>query len=245
MFTAVLIDDESDALELLELILHDHFSTQIKVIAKTSEFREGVILLKEYQPDVLFLDIDLGEVGSGFDLLEQVKGLDKVPKVVFTTGYQQFAIKAVRIQAFDYLLKPIGADEINSLLKRLENESDTPEAHRPTNLAPGVIVHTSDAIYRIETDTISYFEGNGNYTNIHLRDKEKPILASVTLNFFEKEVQRVSPRFFRIHKSYLVNLNAVDRVEKKGLSRSLRMKEKGKPLPISRLRFKEFLTAYT
>lgn len=240
MITAVLMDDEPDALEMLQFTLGDHFSDRIKIVGRSSNFREGVLLVKEYQPDLLFLDIDLGGGKSGFDFLTEIQAAPKIPKVVFTTGYQQFAIKAVRVQAFDYLLKPVGKAEIQDLVDRFTALEPSP-VNSP--LQPGVIVRTTEAIYRLALDDIIYFQGNDNYTNIHLFDRPQPVLASVTLNQFEAEVMRISTQFFRVHKSSLVNLNAIERLEKSGLGRSLLLKN-GDSVSISRLRYKDFKEVY-
>lgn len=242
MYTAILIDDEQDALESLKLTLEADFKGEIKILGATTDFREGVLLVQEYQPDLLFLDIDLGEDKSGFDFLKAIDGMGKVPRVVFTTGYQQFAIRAVQVQAFDYLLKPVGTDEIAQMLLRLDEEGDSPSSSKSA-LRQGVIVRNSDAMYRIPLDEISCFEGNGNYTNVHWMEKERPILASATLNQFAEEVLGISQQFFRVHKSYLVNLSEIERMEKNGLTRSLLLKN-GARIPISRLRVKAFMKAY-
>lgn len=242
MHTAILIDDEQDALEVLKMTLKADFADEIKILGATTEFREGVLLVQEYQPDLLFLDIDLGEDKSGFDFLKAIGGMAKVPRVIFTTGYQQFAIRAVQVQAFDYLLKPVDTDDIAQMLLRLKEEE---EKARPVKspLRQGVIVRNSDAMYRIPLDEISCFEGNGNYTNVHWMDKPRPILASATLNQFEEEVFEISDQFFRVHKSYLVNLEEIERMEKSGLTRSLLLKN-GARIPISRLRVKAFMKTY-
>lgn len=239
MLKAVLIDDEPDALELLSLMLREQFAQEVKIVGQTTEFNVGVLLVKEYAPDLLFLDIELGEGRSGFDLLNNVKTLSHQPKVVFTTGYQQFAIKAVQVQAFDYLLKPIDPTDIRQLLDRIRASPPLPISP----LQAGVLVHTTEAIYRIQLDEILYFEGNGNYTNVHIKDKDRPVLASVTLNHFEEEVKQISHAFFRIHKSFLVNLRAIEQVDKRGLGKTLLLTD-GTRLSISRLRFKAFMDAF-
>ncbi|HHG85227.1 MAG TPA: response regulator transcription factor [Bacteroidetes bacterium] len=241
MYTAILVDDEADALEVLYLNLTENFPNIIKVLGKTSSFTEATLLIREYKPDLLFLDIDLGKGQSGFDVVRQIEDTNYMPKVIFTTGYQQFAIRAVQVQAFDYLLKPVGEDDISQLVIRLNKADKAPQM--PSPLGSGIVVNISDAIYRLNLDDIIYFEGNGNYTNIHLKGREKSILSSATLNSFESEVAKISNLFFRTHKSYLINLNEIDRLEKKALGKVLVLKN-GHRVSISRLRYPEFAKVY-
>lgn len=241
MRTAVIVDDEQNAIDMLSISLRDHFSGRIKIIGHSRKFAEGILLVKELNPDLLFLDIDLGDGKSGFDLLKQVKAAGKVPKIIFTTGYHQFAVKALRVQAFDYLLKPVGKQDLEAVWERLE-ELEL-ESRPPADLEPGVIIRNSDAIYRLPLLDILYFKGNDNYTNVYLRDRKAPILASITLNQFEKEVMAISNRFFRIHKSFLVNLSEVDHIVKEGASRTAVLKN-GDRASISRLRYKAFMRAF-
>ncbi len=241
MLTAIIIDDESDALELLALTLKDHFSSEIKILGQSTLFDEAFLLVKEFQPDVLFLDIDLGGGRSGFDVVEQLKVLRNPPKVVFTTAFQQFAIKAVRVQAYDYLLKPVSTLDIKNLLERLAEESDHGSA--AVRKGAGLVINTTDALYKLDLADIIYFQGNGNYTDVHVKDRPKPILSTVTLNQYEAEVGMVSNGFFRTHKSFLVNLAEVNHIKKSALAREVVLKN-GVHVKLSRLRAKEFMEAF-
>ena len=241
MFTAVIIDDETDALELLALTLEDGFSKEIKVLGQSTQFNEAFLLVKEYQPDLLFLDIDLGAGRSGFDVIEQLRNLPVPPKVVFTTAFQQFAIKAVKVQAYDYLLKPVSAIEIKGLLERIAVDS----AQGPPSAlkGAGIVINTTDAMYKLDLSDIILFQGNGNYTDIHVKNRHKPILSTVTLNQYEAEVGMVSRGFFRTHKSFLVNLAEVDHIKKGALAREVVLKN-GTRVKLSRLRSKAFMEAF-
>lgn len=241
MLTAVIIDDEADALELLALTLKDSFAGEVKVIGQSTQFDEAYLLVKEYQPDLLFLDIDLGGDRTGFEVVEQLKNLPVQPKVVFTTAFQQFAIKAVKVQAYDYLLKPISITEIKGLLERIALESAT--GSPAIGKGAGIVINTTDALYKLDLSEIIYFQGNGNYTDIHVKNRPRPILSTVTLNQYEAEVQMVSSGFFRTHKSYLVNLAEVDHIKKGALAREVVLKN-GVSVKLSRLRAKPFMEAF-
>jgi len=241
MLTAVIIDDEIDALELLALTLKDYFSKEIKIVGQSTQFAEAFLLVKEYKPELLFLDIDLGDNRSGFDVVEQLKSLPVQPKVVFTTAFHQFAIKAVKAQAYDYLLKPIAIREIKGLLERIADE--TAQGISASGQGAGMVINTTDALYKLDLSDIIFFEGNGNYTNIHVKNREKPILSTVTLNQYETEVAIVSSTFFRTHKSYLINLAEVDHIKKGALAREVVLKN-GIRVKLSRLRAKGFMEAY-
>lgn len=240
MFSAIIIDDEQDSISTLSQSLKKVFGDAVKIVATTSTVNEAAVLIKEYQPDLIFLDILLSSNDSGFDLLPLIEKLDYPFKIVFTTGYHQFAIKAIRTGAYDYLLKPIGSEDLLALKNRLEADKSK---NKETNTTGVIIVNNSDATYKIQLDTISHFKGEGNYTAIYFTQKDKPILSSVSLNQFESELSGNSDIFFRTHKSFLVNLSEIDFIKKHKMSRSLVMKN-GEFVSISRLKYKAFLERY-
>lgn len=242
MIKAIIIDDEPDALDVLAITLEENFKDDVKIIAKTNNYREGPLLIKELKPDVIFLDIDLGDNYSGFDLVDEIKGFGLNFRVVFTTAYHQFAIKAVKVQAYDYLLKPVDIDELGNLIKRLAADLSSSNS-KPQQYKEGIIVNNNDTLHKLLLEDIIAFEGNGNYTNIFVNGKKTPILSSNTLNSFDEEVTKISSTFFRIHKSYFINLKAVDHLKKKGINRFVVLKN-GEKVPISRLRFKDFMDAF-
>ncbi len=239
MYNAIIVDDEVDAIEVLSVNLKEVFEEEIKIIGKSTTLTEAVLLIKEYKPDLIFLDIDLGNNESGFDVLRAIGDLAYPFKIIFTTAFHQFAIKAIRIDAYDYLLKPIGQDDLFALKERLLDNGKM-EVQKQKDV---IIINTNDATYKILLEEISYFKGEGNYTSIYLKDKKKPILDSNTLNSFEQKVNSISSSFFRIHKSYLVNLSEIEFVKKSGVTRSIIMKN-GDTVLISRLRYKEFSKRY-
>lgn len=240
MIRAIIIDDEQDAVSILSKNLTTVFGTGIKIIGSTKDLTEAAFLIKEYQPELIFLDIILDQETSGFDLLPLIEKISYSFKIIFTTGYDQFAIKAIKKGAYDYLLKPIGIEDLEGLRARLSTEDLKPEKPKLNNI---IIVNNSDATYKIPIHKISHFKGEGNYTSIFFAEKNKSILCSVTLNNFETEISSISASFFRIHKSFLVNLSEIEYIKKSKINKSLVMKN-GEVVAISRLRYKAFSEIY-
>ena len=240
MITAILIDDEQDAVSFLSKNLASVFGAGIKIIGSTKDLTEAAFLIKEYQPDLIFLDIVIDHETSGFDLLPLIEKFNYNFKIVFTTGYHQFAIKAIKKGAYDYLLKPIGIEDLEGLKNRITADDLVSEK---TKLNDIIIVNNSDATYKIPIKSISHFKGEGNYTSIFFTEKNKSILSSITLNNFETEITSISTSFFRTHKSFLVNLSEIDHIKKSKLNKSLVMKN-GEIVAISRLRYKAFSEMY-
>lgn len=238
MFTAVLIDDEPSSLKILEEDLRQYFNDDIKVLASTSEFNEGVILIKEYNPDVVFLDIDLGNNKTGFDLLNKAREFNKNFKVIFCTAFNQFAIKAIKEQAFDYLLKPVDIDDLTITINRLKDE-----ILEPANYKNFIIINTSESIYKIHNKDLLYVKGDGGYSEFYLKNKQKPILASLTLLEVMKELEKTSDVFYRIHKSYIVNTTQINKINK-GLTSKTISVNNGDKLPVSRQKYSEFIKVF-
>ena len=121
MRTAIIVDDEEAGLANMERLLG--YCEDINVVARTKDPEKAVSLITEHKPDILFLDVEMPRM-SGFEVLEITRNQGLSPVVIFTTGYNQYAIKAIKAQAFDYLLKPIVLDELKETLKRLSNNSN-------------------------------------------------------------------------------------------------------------------------
>lgn len=238
--SAIIVDNEEDAIAALSNTLLTAFGEEIKIIATTSELTEAAFLIKEYQPDLIFLDIVLGKNSSGFDLLPLIEAINYPYKIIFSTGYHQFAIKAIKKGAYDYLLKPVGLDDLIALKNRLNQEQKIANKQQLNDI---IIINNSDATYKVVVDQISHIKGEGNYTSLFFKEKTKTILTSVTLTSFEQEIEGVSSSFFRPHKSFLVNLSAIDYIKKNGINKTLIMKN-GEVIPISRLKYKAFAARY-
>lgn len=244
MIKAIIIDDEKHCIITLEHLLKQN--KNVTVVATTQDSTKAKALIDEHQPDLVFLDIEMPKM-NGFDVIAQ---FNPVPfKVVFTTAYDQYALKALRLNALDYLLKPIDEDEIAIALDKFKNQeaSITTEQvqnlHLFTNgkLQDTIALSTQEGLLFVKIDDIMYLEASSNYTMIVMHDKSKH-LASKTLATFE-EVLQDNTLFFRSHKSNIVNLKFIKQYIR-GEGGELIMLD-GKNIPLSRTKKQEFLDLFT
>ncbi|RZJ72884.1 LytTR family DNA-binding domain-containing protein [Flavobacterium sp.] len=210
MIKVILIDDEKHAIVTLQHMLEKFDDVQI--LATTQKSTEAKELIEKHKPDLVFLDIEMPFL-NGFEVLEQFA---EIPfKVVFTTAYNQYAIKALRVNALDYLMKPIDKDELREALdKYVNNElSTTPEqVQQVSQFSSGKIpdtlaLSTQEGLHFVKVEDISYLEASGCYTYIFMSDNTKH-LVSKNLAIFE-DVLKENPLFFRPHKSHVVNLKCI------------------------------------
>ena len=213
MIHCILIDDETNSLEMMEWLLKT-YCPQVTIAAMCNSGEKGIEAINKYKPDVVFLDIEMPHM-NGFDMLEQIGRLSF--DVVFCTAYDQFAIKAFRYSALNYLLKPVDPDDLKETVRRLEAKQSIPTreqielllqniktANRPT--VPRIALTTSDGLIFVSTSEIIYCEAESNYTNIVLQGGKK-IMVSKVLKDIDEALS--GPDFFRVHNSYLVNLNHI------------------------------------
>jgi two-component system LytT family response regulator len=218
MIKVLIVDDEINALETLgELIALYH--SKVEICSQCNTIASTVEAIKIHQPDIVFLDVEMGKE-NGFDLFEYFPDPDF--KVVFTTGHQQYAIQAFRFAALDYLLKPIQSRLLAEVFKKaeamLENEKLSIKInsflHNIGNTAKNnkrIILKTADSVHMVELGDILYCEADGGYTNFYFSDKSR-IMVSSTLGDYEDLFR--DHGFFRIHQSYLLNLSYFKRYEK-------------------------------
>jgi len=214
MITCIIIDDERRAGEALGKILERYFNEKIRVVFLADSVKEGVAAIHKHNPELVFLDIEM-PVENGFALFDY---FTKYPfEVIFTTAYQQYAIEAIKYAALDYLLKPVTFIELRETLKRFEEKQQAKNRQERietllSNLNVGDPIKCKLALptmygYQMENiNNIVYCEADQNYTNIHMASGEK-ILVARTLKYVEELLP--DELFFRIHKSFLVNLNYV------------------------------------
>ena len=214
----IIVDDELKAREILCAILEEHCPS-MTVVAQASNIEEAENLLNNHQIDVLFLDVEMPG-GTGFDLLEKVKSIDF--EVIFTTAYDQYAIKAIKFSAIDYLLKPLQVDELKDALSRVTEKRNGVDALSKDNLlallenvkprnkkkiaiaeGKGMVILSIDQIVRCEADK--------NYTNIFLQNGQH-ILSSKNLKEYEDMLR--DETFYRVHQSHLINLNFIEKLTK-------------------------------
>ena len=212
MLKSIIVDDELKSRESLKKMLAT-FCQDIEVMATCQNVAEAVQAIEEYRPDVIFLDVQMqGE--TGFDLLTAIKNIDF--EVIFTTAYSEYALKAIKFSAIDYLLKPIDIEDLQSAVAKIEKKQDQPITARLNqliqNLQSGnsenykLALPTTDGLTFIKTSEVMYCKASGNYTEIFM-DNGKKHLVSRPLKEYDDMLS--TQGFFRIHHSYLINLDCV------------------------------------
>jgi len=233
MIKAILIDDIEQARVTFKKDL-EVYAPNVQIIGEASGVVEGAKLLKNVQPDILFLDIQMQD-GSGFDLLDI---LSEIPfKVIFITASDAHAIKAFRYAAIDYLLKPVDPDELIAALKKFEkNQPNESEKYKLLNESlkdkqnknERLALHAQDKIHIVNIIDILRCESNVNYTEFFFRDAKR-IVVSKTLKEFEDILS--DQGFYRVHQSHLVNTKMIKEFVKTEGGHLIMMD--GKMIPVS------------
>ena len=213
MYSAVIIDDEPKGRVALKQKLLD-YCPEVIVVAEARNGLEGIEQIKKFQPQIIFLDIEMPRM-DGFSMLRNIE--HKSFHIIFTTAYDQYAIKAIKYAAFDYLLKPVDIDELKSCIKRIDGQPVSQIARRietlEENLRPVPQLHkitipTLDGLLFFNVDDLIHLEAQSNYTFLYFVNHPR-ILASRTLKEFE-DLLPVTV-FFRAHHSHIINLRYVKR----------------------------------
>ncbi len=206
---ALIIDDERLARKELTNLLKDHH--EVEIIGEAVNVDDAYHKIQTLDPDLLFLDIQMPGK-TGFDLLEM---LDSVPKVIFTTAYDEYALKAFEVNALDYLLKPIQperlAESIRKLFKQDEEEpiQDLPLNERKLGANDRVFVKDGDKCWFVRLSEVRLFESDGNYIKVYF-DNFKPMIHK-SLNALD---ERLDDRtFFRASRKHIINLHWVEKIE--------------------------------
>ncbi len=241
MIEAVLVDDEIKALQSLSWEL-TNFSDEINVTASFTDPLEALEHLEKNPPDCLFLDIEMPTM-DGFQFIQKIKNKDF--PVVITTAYNQYAIKALKNEAIDYLLKPIDTDDLKDTIVKIKKYNaknfsfDRLEKlllnFNSTAVHKKITFNTDGKLIFLESDEIIYAESDGNYSTIYLTDGQKIVLTKKL-----KEVNDLLPdnTFFRIHNSYIINLSKIKEFLKTDGYVILKPNHK---IPVSRQKKSDFL----
>ena len=215
MIRAVLIDDEEDAREALRLSIQQ-YCPEVALVAVCSSPEEGLQRLRDQRPDLLFLDIQMPRL-SGFDLLQQ---LTPVPfEVVFVTAHDQYAIKAIRFSALDYLLKPVDVDDlvqaVRKVQQRLQQKNSAYQYQSVLHnmrFRPGKIdrlaVPSFEGIDFFNLEDIIYCQADGNYTTLHLTHQQSQLISK---NLKDFESLLTESGFCRVHHSSLINIKHIQK----------------------------------
>lgn len=214
MITAVLVDDDSNLREGMKALLN-RYAPEIQIFGEAENVTNAVSVIDQLNPQVVFLDIQLAD-GTGFDILEKLteKNGKIASQVVFITAHEQYAIKAFRFSALDFLLKPVDPEELQKVIEKIKNtvkKNDTfshidlllENIRKKVDNFKRIALSTTDGIHLFEISDIIRCESTDNYTTFHIKNS-KPILISKTLKEYEELLSEQG--FERIHQSHLINL---------------------------------------
>lgn len=212
MIRVLIIDDETQARLLVRNILKDS-SFETEVLAECENLPEAIKAIKKHKPDLIFLDIEMPGY-SGIDLLDFFNDDEIDFHIVFVTAYHSYAIQAFKLSAVDYVLKPVTLEDIENALALYEKKVERGNAHfqalkenLKSNPQSKIAVPSGNTVQFIEPDRILFLKGEGSYTEIVFTDDSK-LMVSRNLKNFE-EAFEFQDRFFRCHKSYIVNTNFI------------------------------------
>jgi two-component system, LytTR family, response regulator len=224
---ALLVDDERLARAELRRLLRD--LPEVEIVGEASHVDEAVLRIEELVPDLVFLDIEMPG-GTGFDVLER---LESVPLVIFTTAYDNHAIRAFEVSALDYLLKPVDPRRLSAAVEKARPRL---APRSPKEFLERAFVRDGELCLVVDFRDVTLFESEGNYTRLHL-DAHQPLLGR-SLAYLE---QRLDPRaFFRANRKELVNLARVAAIESTpGLGLVLRLRN-GREIEMSRRQAQRF-----
>lgn len=219
MITAIIIDDLLNARQGLEKLIEQNCN-DVKIIGMAESAKAGIDLIKKLSPELVFLDVKMPNQ-NGFQMLEEIGKINF--EVIFTTAYEEFAIKAFRFSALDYLTKPISPTLLSEAigryrekqviqLKQQRFEVLFENTHQSIDSFNKIAIPTSTGYIMLNIANIIYCKGEGNYSNIYQLNGDKPILSSKTLKYYEELLPETI--FFRAHKSTLLNLNMVNQYSK-------------------------------
>lgn len=233
MKRAVIIDDENRTRDLIAKMINS-FEMGVEAISAAGSVSSGIQAIQDLEPDIVFLDIQMPD-GTGFDVLKAIE--EKTFQVIFITAHEEFAIKAIKFSALDYLLKPVDPIELQTALEKAlksidEKKEDIQFEALQLNMQPNqrkrLVLKTAESVHVVELEDIIRCQADRNYTSFYLTGNKK-IIVSRTLKEYETLLS--AHHFIRVQQSHLINLNYVDRYDK-GNGGSVVMKD-GSEVPLS------------
>lgn len=214
MINAVIVDDEPYCCEALNTLLK-RYCPEVNVSASCHSAARALVAIHELQPQLVFLDIEMPRM-NGFELLEKISSINF--ELVFTTSYDQYAIRAIRFSALDYLLKPVDREDLQKAVQKVLLRQHPPlpqqleillqKIHQPAGSILKIAMPTMEGLQMISVESIISCVSDSNYTILLLKNKQK-IIASRTLKEVEEMLEGYP--FMRVHHSYLVNLNEINK----------------------------------
>lgn len=238
--TAVIVDDEAQCRETLSALLAERHP-DIRIAGMANDVPSGTALVRAEQPDILFLDVEMGRM-TGFDLLKAIAPVR--PTVIFTTAHEGYAVRAIRFSALDYLLKPVLPEELDDAVHKALANAGPQQGAIPTLLGNldnerQIALPMADGLCMVQLDDIFYCNSDNNYTEVHARGEKKPIVVSRPLSEFAAFL--LPQGFVRIHQSHLVNRKHIKRYVR-GEGGEVIMTN-GMNLPVSRRQKEELMEA--
>lgn len=217
MIKAIIIDDEIHCRKTLGMLLKE-YCPDVQVTEECDEAASGLAAIQKLKPDLVFLDIEMPKM-NGFEMLEKLPEINF--EIIFTTSYDQYAIKAIRFSALDYLLKPVDREELQKAVQKVIQRLHHPlpqqleillqKLHQPVSPIQKIALPTMEGLQMIAVDSIISCASDSNYTVFLLKNKQK-LIVSRTLKEVEEMLEEYS--FLRVHNSYLVSLNEIDKYVK-------------------------------
>lgn len=228
----IIIDDEPLARSIVAEYIQNH--SDLELVAECNNGFEGVKAIMQHKPDLIFLDIQMPKI-NGFEMLEI---LDEKPSVIFTTAFDEFAIKAFEANAVDYLLKPFDKARFDSALKKWKEQKSTEKEIdaliENTNKQPEeknrIVVRNGSDIQIVPTGEIVYIEAYDDYVKIFTKDSY--YLKKKTMTYYEQTLD--SSLFFRTHRSFIINLQHLNKIEPLEKNTFVVILKNGKKVPLSR-----------
>ena len=231
MINTLLIDDEPLARSLVAEYLQTY--PEIKIVQECNDGFEGVKAIAQHKPDLIFLDIQMPKI-NGFEMLELV---DQPPAVIFTTAFDEYAMKAFETHAIDYLLKPFSKDRFNKAIHKYHDQPAKPEsipvietAAQGAGQRNRVVVKDGNKIKIIPVNQIQYLEAADDYVKIVT--SEGSFLKKRTMNFFEQSM--ANHNFVRVHRSYIVNSQLITRIDPYEKDSHQILLSNGSKIPVSK-----------
>jgi two-component system LytT family response regulator len=216
MLKTIIVDDEPYCCETITTLLED--LPDLKVVAVCHNGSDAIGAIHHFSPDLVFLDVEMPRM-NGFEMLEQIPSVNF--EIIFTTSYDQYALKAIRFSAIDYLLKPIDENELNQAVQKVIRRSKKPmeeqleillqKVHQPKTPINKIALPTMEGFQMIKIDSIINCESDSNYTTLKLKD-DKKIVVCRSLKEMEELLEEHS--FVRVHRCYLANLNEIEKFVK-------------------------------
>ena len=241
MIKAIIVEDEERSRKVLKSLINGNFQ-DINIIAEADDVETGIQILQTYKPDLVFLDIQL-KSGTGFEILEKLNPIES--HVIFTTAYDNYALKAFKYSAVDYLLKPIILQELEEAIRKFRVTEEIflrkhkidvllSNLNKKPSEPPTIMVSNVSSYEFIKVDQIVRCEAEGSYCKIFLKDGTTHMVSKV-IKEFEALLSQYS--FFRVHQSHLININFVKKYIK---GDNILVMRDGKNISIARRRKEDF-----